>query len=170
MFEPTLCFLKGPLKEQFTPKSKILVLLIHLDCFSVSCRILETTAVEMSAFFWLEWSQMELSLSSFRGQKDRLHLKNSTAMSLYRSHDHLLKINHRPCWKPFHIRYFSSFHLLMDEEVKYSMLTKSQLSHSCQPFQFSWERLFFTLPSPIFLPGSQFSRISDNFFTLLTHF
>ena len=96
------------------------------------------------------------SLSSFRGQKDRLHVKNSTAMSLYRSHDHLLKINHRPYWKQLHI--------------KYSMLTKSQLSRSCQPFWFSWERLFFTLPCPIFLPGSHFSEISDNFSPLFSPF
>ena len=46
-----------PLEEQFIQKLKNTYLtvlpIIHLDCFDVSCRVLEISAVEMSAFSYI---------------------------------------------------------------------------------------------------------------------
>lgn len=49
------------LKTWFTPKSN-LVLFFNLNHFHVGCQIFEILAVEMSAFFWIEWNKFALAL------------------------------------------------------------------------------------------------------------
>lgn len=53
LFDQSRAYLKG----QFTIKSKIyifllpVVLVIYLDCYGVTCKVLDISSVEMSAFF-----------------------------------------------------------------------------------------------------------------------
>lgn len=81
----TCHILKGTVHPQ-NPKFTFFLfpagLFAHLDCFSVSCRVLE---IVMSAFSQMKWNKVALGFGCSKLQK--MHLRNSTVMPLSRNHD-----------------------------------------------------------------------------------
>lgn len=99
------------------------VLYINLDCFGVSCRMVELSAIEMSAF-----SPMAFGLWCSKRQKNYIW-KTQQKCLLPEIMTRLVNIIHRPCCAQFHVATVfvctklhptsveESIHLLMDERL-----------------------------------------------------
>lgn len=63
------------------------VLFIHNDCFGARCRILQVSAIEMSAFSWIQWNLITVCLC-----QQNKHVETW-----------LFKVTIRPCLEQSHI-------------------------------------------------------------------